>query len=632
MIVDRIVSMARLSTLIHRTLRHKPTAPYTIGDLIEERAAAHPERTFLFFEERRISYGELNANANRVAHWAQSCGLRVGDRVALLMQNRPEFLFAWAGLAKLGVVIPLLNPNLRGDSLGHVIAAAATQWLIVGDECAENLATIGDTSAALDHVVVWPECPEDRGRHADSIGSIGPMSPHPHPLPGGEGSLPLSLAGMPTHNPDRRVRDGLVAGDDLFYIFTSGTTGYPKPARFSHMRFIAIGDGMAGIAGFGPHDVIYCPIPLYHGAGGVVVPAAALHAGAAMALRRKFSASAFWDDCRRFGVTGFQYVGEICQFLLAQPARATDRTHRVRIMMGTGLRAELWNAFRDRFGVARIVESYGSTEGNASLINLDNKPGSVGRIPFKKLHNGRLVRYDVETDTHPRDSAGFCLECAPGEIGEFIGHIRAAKDTGSQRFEGYTSEADTERKILRNVFTNGDAWFRSGDLLRRDTDDYFYFVDRIGDTFRWKSENVSTQEVAAILNSFPGVEIANVYGVEVPGETGRAGMAALVLLNGARFDGDAFYAFTEQHLPRYAAPLFVRVPKQADVTGTFKLRKTDLKREGYDPRRVADPLYLRDEQARAYVRFTAAGADHLPTLVSDRQPSGATRNGASTSL
>ena len=615
MIVDRVVSMARLFTLIHRTLRHKPTTPYTVGDLVEERAAAYPERTFLFFEERRISYGEVNAAANRVAHWAHGCGLRVGDRVALLMQNRPEYLFAWAGLAKLGVVVPLINPNLRGDTLRHVLEGADTQWLIVGEECLENLATVGGESGPIGGVFVWPE----HGAAASAEGSAGlqPLTP--------------LLDAMPTHNPDRSVRNGLVAGNDLFYIFTSGTTGYPKPARFSHMRFIAIGDGMSAIAGFGPADVIYCPIPLYHGAGGVVVPSSALHVGAAMALRRRFSASAFWDDCRRFGATGFQYVGEMCQFLLSQPPRPTDRAHRVRVMIGTGLRPDLWRPFQERFGVAHVIESHGSTEGNTSLINLDNKPGSVGRIPFKKLHNGRLIRYDIETDTHPRNAEGFCIECTPDEIGEFIGRIRAAKDTGVRRFEGYTSEAETERKILRNVFETGDAWFRSGDLLRRDADDYFYFVDRIGDTFRWKSENVSTQEVAAILNTFPGVEIANVYGVEVPGEAGRAGMVALVLQDGVRFDGNAFYAFTEQHLPRYAAPLFVRLPKEADVTGTFKLRKVDLKREGYDPRRVKDPLYVRDDHARAYVPLTAERADRVGALMRDRQASGGARSGASTS-
>jgi len=479
--------------------------------------------------------------------------------------------------------------------------------LIAGTECLENVATVFDMPLVKGNAFVWAE--EDSRSSTD---------PTPLPREGhGEGSsmecplLAPLLASMPAHNPAPALRHGLLAGDDLFYIFTSGTTGFPKPARMSHMRFLAIGDGMAGVAGYRAADVLYCPIPLYHGAGGVVVPASALHVGAAVALRRRFSASAFWDDCRRFGATGSQYVGEICQFLLSQAPRANDREHRVRVMMGTGLRDDMWNAFQQRFGVARIIESYGSTEANTAIINLDNKPGSIGRVPFKALHNGRLIRFGVETETHVRDARGFCVECAPGESGEFIGRIRGAKDTGVQRFEGYTSAAETERKILRDVFEIGDAWFRTGDLLRRDADDYYYFVDRIGDTFRWKSENVSTQEVAAILNGFPGVEIANVYGVEVPGESGRAGMAALVLHAGAGFDGEAFYAFTARQLPSYAAPLFVRLPKEADLTGTLKLRKLELQRDGYDPRVVRDPVFVRDEPAKAYLPLTVERASVL---------------------
>lgn len=600
MIFDRLVSMARLAGLIRRTLRHKPGDPRTVGDLIEARAAAHPERPFLLFEDCRIAYGDFNAAANRVAHWARQRGLRRGDRVALLMQNRPEYLFTWAGLAKLGVVTALINTSLRGESLRFALRAAETSWLIAGAECQDALTTVTGLDELFGHLVVWAERESDLAAAAPAAESLAP-----------------TLAAMPTDNPDRSVRDGMTAGDDLFFIYTSGTTGHPKPARFSHMRFLAIGDIMSSLCRYGPEDVIYAVLPLYHGAGGAVIPASALTVGAAVALRRKFSASRFWDDCRRYGVSGFQYVGEICQFLLNQPPRSDDRQHRVRVMSGTGLHADLWTRFCERFGVARVIESYGSTEGNTSLINLDNKVGSVGRIPFKKLHNGRLIRYDVEHDTHPRTPAGFCIECRPGEVGEFIGQIRHTGDSGAQKFEGYTSREDTERKILRNVFQAGDAWFRTGDLLREDANGYFYFVDRIGDTYRWKSENVSTQEVAAVLSAFPAVEIANVYGVAVPGAEGRAGMAALVLRPGMDFDGAAFFAFTDAHLPGYAAPLFVRIQQEADFTGSYKLRKVDLQREGADPALVKDPLYVRDEAARRYAPLTAGerGGAHSRTTV-----------------
>jgi fatty-acyl-CoA synthase len=273
--------------------------------------------------------------------------------------------------------------------------------------------------------------------------------------------------------------------------------------------------------------------------------------------------------------------------------------------MGAGLGPDIWQVFQERFGIARILEGWSSTEANTSLINLDGRIGSCGRIPFKERHNGRLIRYDVATDTHPRTAEGRCIECGPGEIGEFIGMILALPDSGAGRFEGYTSAQATDGKILRDVFAPGDRWYRSGDLLVHDAEGYFTFVDRIGDTFRWKSENVSTQEVAEVLGAFPGVAIANVYGVAIPGTEGRAGMAALTLRPDVGFDGAAFFAFTASRLPSYAVPLFVRLTPEADVTSTFKLRKVDLQEDGYDPARVADPIFARDETSGDYVPWTA---------------------------
>ncbi|MCZ6782715.1 MAG: AMP-binding protein, partial [Proteobacteria bacterium] len=436
-----------------------------------------------------------------------------------------------------------------------------------------------------------------------------------------ETDLSRALAAMPTENPDPSLRSELRAGMDLFNVFTSGTTGLPKAARLSHMRYLGVGDGVSAIAGYTPEEVIACVLPLYHGAGGMVVVSCALAQGAAIFLRRRFSASAFWDDARRYNVTACQYIGEICRYLMNQPPRPDDRDHSVRVLMGAGLGADIWGPFRERFGIERILEGWSSTEANTSLMNVDNRPGSCGRIPYKEMHNGRLVRYDPDTDSHPRDAEGFLAECEAGEVGEFIGMIPDMPDSGAGRFEGYTSAEETEKKILRDVFRKGDAWYRSGDLLRRDEDDYFYFVDRVGDTFRWKSENVSTLEVAEALAGFPGVEIANVYGVRVPAHEGRAGMAALVLADptaSTAFDGAVFFAFTEEHLPRYAAPVFVRLQPEPDITTTFKLRKVDLQRQGYGAD-VEDSLYVRDETLRAYVPVDAEALERagLPPFESD---------------
>lgn len=590
---DRLKTQAQLFKLIRNTIRHKPGDNDTFADLLEKRAAECASHTFLYFDQHQFTYAEFNARANRVAHWAAREGMRQGDCVALLMENRPEYLCVWAGLAKLGVVTGLINTNLTGEALAHALSACqATHW-IVGSECLPQLASArGSTPASPTETQLWivpdrtaalPQLPP-RARNLDEV-----------------------LAEMPSANPHPQLRKDLHKGDDLFYVFTSGTTGLPKPSHFSHMRFLSQGDAMKAITGYAPGDVIYCALPLYHGAGGALVPSLALHCGCAIALRRKFSASEFWDDCRHYHVTGFQYIGEFCRYLLHQPHRASDREHRVRLMLGAGLGPEIWREFQERFGVARIIESYGSTEANTSVINLDGKVGSIGRIPFKALHNGRLIRYDFASDTHPRNAEDFCIECAPGEVGEFIGRIPADARVGAGRFEGYTSKSETEKKILRDVFKKGDAWFRSGDLLRCDADGFFYFVDRIGDTFRWKSENVSTQQVAELLSPFPGVAVANVYGVAIPGHDGRAGMAALALRPGVdpkNFDGQAFYAHCAAKLPHYAVPVFVRLQNEASLTGTFKLRKVELQREGFDLTRVSDPLFVRDDFAKAFVPLT----------------------------
>jgi len=586
--VSREETQAKLAKLSAGTLQHTPGQAYTLADRFEERAAAHPDRTFIRFEDQRIRYGEFNARANRVADVGRRAGLRRGDVAALLMTNRPEFIVSWAGLAKLGVTTALVNPNVRGRALRHALDTAASRVVFVGAESLGALEELGEGFFAERTVFVDVE-------GGEAV-----------PLPPGARLLAPELAAAADHDPPASLRAGLVAGDDLFYIYTSGTTGLPKAARLSHMRYLGVGDGMSAVSGWGPDDVILCVLPLYHGAGGMVVVSSALSQGATVVLRRRFSASRFWDEVREYGVTACQYIGEICRYLLNQPPTERDRDHPLRVMMGAGLGPDIWTEFQERFGIERIQEGWSSTEANTSLINLDNRPGSCGRIPFKELHNGRLIRYDVATDSHPRGEDGFCIECASGEVGEFIGMIPDLPDSGAGRFEGYTSAADTEAKILRGVFAEGDAWYRSGDLLRQDDEGYFFFVDRIGDTFRWKSENVSTQEVAEGLAGYPKLQVANVYGVRVPGAEGRAGMAALVFPRFEDFDGASFYAHAAARLPGYAVPLFVRLSPEAEMTTTFKLRKLELQSQGYDPDLIDDPLFVLDAAARRYVPLTAA--------------------------
>ena len=353
------------------------------------------------------------------------------------------------------------------------------------------------------------------------------------------------------------------------------------------------------------HDVFYCCLPLYHGAAATSVTSTALKTGAAIVVRRKFSVREFWNDVRKHHVSVFQYIGEICRYLLNQPEVAGERDHGLRCMLGAGLTRESWQNWLRRFGPIHVFEGWGSTESNTNVVNVDNYLGACGRVPYWEKSNLRLVRYDVETDSHPRDENGFYQLCEAGEVGEALGFIINHPDIGGGRFEGYTSAEATASKIRRNVFSQGDAYWSSGDLLRFDKDGYLYFIDRIGDTFRWKSENVSTLEVAAALGDFEGLELINIYGVQVPGQEGRAGMAAVLMQPGRRFDPQAFYALTETRLPRYAAPVFVRVSAAADLTSTFKLRKVDLQRQGYAPAAFSDPLFIRDDSSRSYVPYSA---------------------------
>jgi fatty-acyl-CoA synthase len=581
-VLDRLALAARLLPGLPKLTAHKPQGRLTVADRIEALARRQPAHPFLLYGEREQSYGELNRTANQVAHWARGRGLARGDVVALCMENRPEYVATWAGLAKLGITAALVNTHLAGRALTHAIATSGARQLVIGEECLERFA---GAPAPAEPLELWVARDPETARAS---------------WPAGAQDLEAALAEQPDANPDPALREGLVSGDDLFYIYTSGTTGLPKAARFSHLRFLAMGDISAFALSLRPRDVHYCALPLYHSAGGAMLVGSVLSAGATMALRRRFSASRFWDDIRRYRASCFQYIGELCRYLLQQPPRPDDREHGVRAMIGNGLRADVWVPFQQRFGVPVVREFYGATEGNTAIMNFENKVGSVGRFPWKVLSNARIVRFDHDADAPLRGADGLCIECDVDEVGELVGRLPSRPNDPAGRFEGYTSKEATERKLLRDVFARGDVWFRSGDLLRVDRDGFFYFVDRIGDTFRWKGENVSTQEVAEQLAAFPGLHMVNVYGVALPGADGRAGMAALVLAPDARFDGAAFYQHV-QGLPRYAAPLFVRLLPEQETTGTFKIRKVDLQREGFDPGSVRDPIFVRDDDAKTYL-------------------------------
>ena len=584
-IVPREVTQAKLDIRSQAAQRHRASQTYTTAERIEESAERFATRPCLLYGNEHYDYDQTNRRINQVAHAAHALGVRCGDVVAICLENRPAFMFTWLGLAKLGVRVAFLNTNVSGKPLLHALEATGAKHIVVGEECLELFAS----TELPDDLCYW----------------IWPDAERPATAALRERcvlDLEHAASQAVDTNPPAEWRAGLVAGDPALYIFTSGTTGLPKAALISHARWLITGDVMVATMDVTQDDCFYCFLPLYHGAASLSAGATAFASGASLLLRRKFSRSEFWADVRRHNVTICQYVGEICRFLLTVPPQPGDHEHPLRKMVGAGMAPEVWEQWTRRFGDQfQVYEGWGSTESNTNTINVDNRIGSCGRIPFWEKTNLRLVRYDIDSDSHPRDENGFLQQCEVGEVGEAIGMIIDLPDVVGGRFEGYTSPEATEKKILRNVFKEGDAWWSSGDLLRYDDDGYFWFVDRVGDTFRWNSENVSTTEVADALGDFPGLDAITVYGVKVEGAEGRAGMAALVLQPDASFDPQAFWAFALERLPRYAAPLFLRIAPTTDMTGNYKLRKVDLQRQGYDTSLVSDPLYHRDDNAKTYV-------------------------------
>jgi fatty-acyl-CoA synthase len=572
------VYVASLARAFWRLRRVRPDSHVTIVDIVEGWAKRTPDKAAIVCADETCSYAALSRRSDRVAHWARMQGIGRGVCVALLMENRPEYIIVWLGLLKVGAIAAFINSNLRGSALAHCLGACDARHLIVESELADAW------REARMHLAAPPQ-----------VWTLGGARE------GGNG-FDAVLATMPETRAEQQWRDGIVCADTAFYIFTSGTTGLPKAAKISHLRMLFMMHGFAAALNTRASDRIYDVLPLYHSAGGICAPGMALTVGGTLVLRRRLSVQQFWDDCVRHRITVFQYIGELCRYLVNAPPSANEPSHVVRAVIGNGLRPDIWHRFQTRFRIPRIVEFYGATEGNVALVNFDGTLGAVGRIPryARGMFATRIVRFDVEHERPLRNENGFCIECADDEVGEAVGRIT---DEPGMRFEGYAREGDTEKKILRHVLEPDDAWFRTGDLLRRDHNGYFYFVDRIGDTFRWKGENVATSEVAEALSAVPGVREANVYGVAVPGHDGRAGMAALVV--DRDFDPAALAGHLESRLPSYARPLLLRLMPEIGVTGTFKHRKIDLVEEGFDPSRIAEPLFVFDPQTRRYEALDA---------------------------
>lgn len=554
---------------LDRTAAIRRAPKRLMGDVIADLGLSRGEEPALLSDQECFTYRELAERTNQYARWARQQGIRKGDVVGLVMTNRPEYFALWVGVTMAGGVVALLNTHLAGQSLAHCIDVVQPSHLVVEGELAASIEEIESSLAGKP--TIWIHGATHRSfRQIDHLLRELPATGLPEP-----------------ERPDLSV-------DDLaLYIYTSGTTGLPKAARVSHSRVLQWAYWFAGMVGVEPDDRMYNCLPMYHSIGGVLVPGSVITAGASVVIRSSFSASQFWDDVVRWDCTMFQYIGEFCRYLLhTQQPNENELVHRVRVACGNGMSPDVWTAFQERFKIPQILEFYASTEGGLSLFNVEGRPGSIGRVPPYLAHrfSPTLVKVDPESGEPIRNAEGFCVEAGVNEPGEALARARMETSQAGGRYEGYTDESATERKLLRNAFKPEDSWVRSGDLMRKDEQGFFYFVDRLGDTFRWKGENVATTEIAEILRSFPGVKHAVVYGVKINGMEGRIGMAALILEGAA--DLAALRAHIANSLPSYARPAFIRLQSDCATTETFKYSKTKLITQGFNPDLTQDALYF----------------------------------------
>ncbi len=541
-------------------LRTKLRRVQSLLDVVLENAREAPHDLAFEMEAEHLSWSELANATSRVAHVLAAAGVKPGDVVVLLAENSPFYIAAVLGISRVGATAALVNTNLRGRPLSHAVEVSKAKVVLCSENLEPGLRQCEEVCRSLDRVLTFGDDPYST-LLADAPGTPFPPAP----------------VGME---------------DDFIYIYTSGTTGLPKPCRVSHARAILAGASFGPLMyELGPGDKLYCVLPLYHANGLLLGVSSTIVARVPMALRRSFSASAFWEDVHRYGATAILYIGELCRYLVNSPPHPRELPNPIRVAVGNGLRPDIWPVFKSRFGIDKVREFYGATESPGFIANISGREGSVGRVPLGGLAGWlRIVRYDVDQDEHLRDARGFCIQCKNGEVGELLIRVPQTSVRSGLEYRGYTDPRATDKKLLRDVFKKGDQYFRSGDLLRTDDDGFYYFVDRIGDTFRWKGENVSTAEVADVITQDDGVAEATVVGVHVPNMDGQAGLAAVVPTG--PFDHDRFWQAVSE-LPGYAQPRFVRVVGDLAKTGTFKIQKSELRKDGVDPTSVEDPLYVR---------------------------------------
>ncbi len=558
------------------TRLENPSLPVGLGLTLEEATLANPKGVAILYEDLRITYLSFNRWVNRIAHYLRTQGIKKGDVIGICLENRPELLAYSAAIVKLGAIAAMLNTNQKSDALSYSIKLVSPKFIILGEELEETFLEIqADIGIEKNRVAYL--------RNENTLDQTNTVPP-------GYINIAREIQEFPNYNPDTTKK--IYKHDTCFYIFTSGTTGLHKAGKFTHCRWMKVFGGMGKIAlKLNKKDILYCTLPLYHATALCVCWGSVISGCAGFAIRRKFSASNFWQDTKKYHATTIAYIGELCRYLMAQPPTADDSDNPVIKMLGNGLRPNIWKPFKDRFGIEEVYEFYGASDGNVGFSNIFNLDNTVGFSP----NDYAIVRFDRDTHQPIRNEQGFVEPVPKGKVGLLISQI-------NDRFplDGYTDRKQTDQVILKNAFESGDRWFNTGDLLRDLGFRHAQFVDRLGDTYRWKGENVSTTEVENSILNFPSIDQAAVYGVQIGELEGRAGMATITLKPGEKFDPKAFAEYLTDKIASFAIPLFIRINDSLKTTSTFKYKKVELREQGFNPNEISEPLYLLDDKEKVY--------------------------------
>jgi len=504
----------------------------SLGKCLEENAEKYANNTAVLYKDIKYTYKEMNEWINRYANYFLSLGLKKGDVINVFLENRPELMFIIGAMSKIGTIAALINTRQRAATLSHSLELNPVKLYVIGEELYEPFEEVKPNLGLSNEgqLLFLPDNNEMK-------------------LPNGYIDLAEAVKDQNIKNPPTTAE--IIGNDTYAHVFTSGTTGLPKAAPMRNIHIISAMNGWGVVAmHMQPEDVIYLSLPLFHSNAIHIGWASAIAGGSAIAIARRFSVTNFWKDIIKYKATCFNYIGEICRYLFNRSPSAEERNHRVYKMCGNGLRPEIWKEFKERFGIREVYEHYGMTEMNSMFCNYFNLDCTVG-FNFAQYS---IVKYDIENNEPIKGENGFLQEVNEGEAGLLL-----IKMETEYIFAGYSNKKESEKKLIHDAFEIGDLWYNTGDMLRNIGYKHAQFVDRLGDTFRWKGENVSTSEVEDVITSFEKIDHTSVYGVEIPGTEGRAGMASIMAtINHEKFDLHFFLKTLLENLPKYAIPKFIR--------------------------------------------------------------------------